>query len=211
MPGANDLQSLCDEAQQELQRMEYLACERTLERAERIALDANDFDTLARLYLPLQEARRQRRLVCGEGVVRLDLFAGSANDPLEPEPIIDSYPRGQLLIAGWCSIQPAVRFRQLQRARQLYVETYLAAVYPIGGSRAVVIVPTADVALPTGSNDSIDELVRRLPAHAIVMGESALPRGERRGTAETFAHTMSIWEQLHAPFLASADAHVDPL
>ena len=191
--------------------MEYLACERTLERAERIAFQGNDFDTLARLYMPLQEARRQRRLVCGEGVVRLDLLAQSANDPLDPEPIIGRYPHGQLLIAGWCSVEPAVRFRQLQREKQLYVETYLAAVYPIGASRAVVIVPTADVALPTGSNGSIDELVRRLPAHAIVMGESALPGGERRGTTETFAHTMSIWEQLHAPFLASADAHVDPL
>ena len=211
MPAADALQSLCDEAQQQLQRMEYLACERTLERAERLALDANDFDTLARLYLPLQEARRQRRLVCGEGVVRLDLFAESANDPLDPEPIIERYAHGQLLIAGWCSIEPAVRFRQLQRERQLYVETYLAAVYPVGSSRVVVIVPTADVSLPAGSSDSIDELVRRLPAHSIVMGESALPRGERRGTTETFAHTMSIWEQLHAPFLAAADGQVDSL
>jgi hypothetical protein len=211
MHAADDLQSLCDEGQQQLQRMEYLACERTLERAERIALEANDFDTLARLYMPLQEARRQRRLVCGEGVVRLDLLAEHAADKLDPDEIITRYPRGQLLVAGWCSIEPAVRFRHLQRERQLYVETYLAAVYPVGSSRAVVIVPTADVTLPADATGSIDELVRELPAHAIVMGEHALPRGERRGTTETFAHTMSIWEQLHAPFLAAADMQADPV
>ena len=208
---ADDLQSLCDEAQQQLQRTEYLACERTLERAERIALDREDYDSLGRLYMPLQEARRQRRQRCGEGVVRLDLFADGPGHTLDAAQIIACYPHGQLLIAGWCSIEPAVRFRQIERERQLYVETWLAAVYPVAGSRAVVIVPTADVAVPPGSNDSIDELVRRLPAHSIVMGEGALPRGERRGTTETFAHAMSIWERLHAPFLAAADMQVDPI
>jgi len=207
----DELQSLCDEGQQQLQRMEYLASERTLERAERIALEREDFDSLGRLYMPLQEARRQRRLRCGEGVVRLDLFADGPNHRLDVEQIIARYPHGQLLIAGWCSIEPAVRFRELLRQRELYVETYLAAVYPVGGSRAVVVVPSADVALPPDANGSIDELVGRLPAHSIVMGEGALPGGERRGTTETFAHTMSLWERLHAPFLAAADMQIDPL
>ena len=191
--------------------MEYLACERTLERAERVALEREDFDSLARLYLPLQEARRQRRLRCGEGVVRLDLVAEGTDHALDAAKVLDRYPHGQLLVAGWCSIEPAVRLRRLQRERDLYVETYLAAVYPAGDARAIVIVPTADVALPAGSDESIDALVRRLPAHSIVMGMGALPHGEARGTTETFAHTMSIWERLHAPFLAAADVQVDPL
>ena len=211
MSGADELQSLCDQGQQLLQRMEYLACERTLARAEQIALERHDYDSLARLYMPLQEARRQRRLRCGEGVVRLDLLAEGPDHRLDAEQIIARYPHGQLLVAGWCSIEPAVRLRQLQRERDAYVETYLAGVYPIGGSRAVVIVPTADVALPHEWNDSIDDLVRRLPAHSIVMSEGALPPGEQRGTTETFAHTMSIWERLHAPFLAAAEMQVDAL
>jgi hypothetical protein len=207
----DELQSLCDEGQQQLQRMEYLACERTLERAEQLALAREDFDSLARLYMPLQEARRQRRLRCGEGVVRLDLFAEGPDHVLDAGQLIEQYPHGQLLVAGWRSIEPAAAFRQLQRERQLYVETYLAAVYPVGAGRAVVIVPTADVAAPSGSSDSIDELLRRVPPHSIVMSESDLPRGEQRGTTETFAHTMSIWERLHAPFLAAADMQVDPI
>jgi hypothetical protein len=211
MPGVDELQSLCDEAQQQLQRLEYLACERTLERAERMALEREDYDSLARLYMPLQEARRQRRLRCGDGVVRLDLLAEGPGHALDAAQIVDRYPHGQLLVAGWCSIEPGARLRRLQRERDLYVEAYLAAVYPVGAARAVVIVPTADVGLPSASNESIDELMRCLPAHSIVMGEGALLRGERRGTTETFAHTMSIWERLHAPFLGAADMQVDPL
>jgi hypothetical protein len=55
--------------------MDYLAAEATLVSAEAIAWERRDFDTLARLYMPLQESRRQRRQNCGEGIVRLDLLA----------------------------------------------------------------------------------------------------------------------------------------
>src|SRR5438552_3365286 len=72
---ASDLQSLCELGQHELERMEYLAAEATLVKAEALALAQGDFDTLGRLYMPLQEARRQRRQRCGEGVVCLDLIA----------------------------------------------------------------------------------------------------------------------------------------
>ena len=59
--------------------------------------------------------------------------------------------------------------RQLQRQHDLYVETFLAAAYPVGAGRAVVIVPLEDVTLPAvDAAQSIDELTRKLPAHAIV-------------------------------------------
>ena len=70
-----NLQSLCELGQEQLIRMEYLAAERTLVEAEEIARRERDFDTLGRLYMPLQETRRQRRQRCGEGIVRLDLIA----------------------------------------------------------------------------------------------------------------------------------------
>jgi len=206
-----DLQSLCDLAQQQLQRMDYLACEHTLVRAERLALEHEDFDTIARLYMPLQESRRQRRLVCGEGVVKLDLIAQNADHALDAGQIVARYPHGQLLVAGWGSIEPALRVRELAAQRSLYVETYLAAVYPVGSSRAAVVVPTRDVGLPEpGSIGSIDELLTRVPAPSLVVPENELPVGERRGTTETFAHTMALWERLHAPFLAAADAALEP-
>src|SRR3954470_23344955 len=164
-----DLQSLCELGQEELMRMEYLAAERTLERAERMAWDARDFDTLARLYMPLQETRRQRRQRCGEGIVCLDLIAQSKDDHVDGRHVVENFPHGQLLVAGWGSIDAALRVRQLQREHDLFVETFPAATYPIGDGRVVVIVPLADVALPPvdpSTPRSVDDLLRRLPAHS---------------------------------------------
>jgi hypothetical protein len=38
-----------------------------------------------------------------------------------------------------------------------------------------------------------------------------LPPGEMIGTLETYGRVMAIWERLHGPFLAAADATVDPI
>lgn len=206
------LQSLCAAGQEALERMDYRAAEARLVEAERLAAETGDFETLGRLYLPLQEARRQIRQRCGEGVVKLDLVQREPDRPLSAEQIVERYPAGQLLVAGWGSIEPAAAVRELARRRGLYLETYLAAVYPAGAGRAVVIVPLQDVQLPPVEPTlSIDRLLARVPAHSIVLNETELPPGERAGTAETYAHTMRIWERLHAPFLAEADAIADPV
>jgi len=52
--------------------MRYLDAEKTLAAAEQLAWDAKDFDALSRLYMPLQEARRQIRQTCMDGVIRLN-------------------------------------------------------------------------------------------------------------------------------------------
>src|SRR5439155_9838256 len=210
--GPNDLQSRCELGQQQLMRTEYLDAEATLAAAETDAWKARDFDTLARLYMPLQEARRQRRQRCGEGVVCLDLIADGPDDQIDGRRITENYPHGQLLVAGWQTIAPALQVRRLQREHKLYVETFLAAVYPIGGpGRAVVIAPLEDVALPDGQSNSIDDLIRRLPAHCIVTSADQLPQGIRKGDSNTYAEVMAMWERLHAPFLAAADMQVDPI
>jgi hypothetical protein len=213
MPAESDLQARCELGQQQLMRTEYLDAEATLASAEADAWTARDFDTLSRLYMPLQEARRQRRQRCGEGVIRLDLIATGPGDQIDPERIIHDYPHGQLLVAGWGTIEPARRVRALALEEKLYLETFLAAVFPVagGGGRAVVIAPLDDVALPDPQPRSIDDLIRRLPAHCIVKNADELPPGPRRGDASTYAHVMSMWEALHAPFLAAADIQVDPL
>lgn len=207
----NDLQSLCELGSEQLIRMEYLAAEKTLVAAEKLALEARDFDTLGRLYMPLQEARRQRRQRCGEGIVCLDLIAQGPEDQLDGKHVIENYPLGQLLVAGWGSIQPALKVRELQEQHDLFVETFLAAAYPLGDSRAIVIVPLPDVALPDPSPRSIDQLLRLVPVHSIVMHESELPKGAWKGTWKTYSHVMTIWEKLHSPFLAQADATAEPL
>ena len=206
------LQALCETGQRQLMEMQYLAAESSLSRAEIIAWERRDFDTLARLYLPLQEARRQRRQRCGEGTVSLDLLATGPHDSPDPERLLADSPSGQWLLAGWGSIAPALRLRQLQADKQIYVDTFLAAVYPMADSRrVVVIVPTAEVALPLPRGQSIDVLLADLPLHCITLHEDELPKGTRAGTFETYGEVMAIWERLHRPFLAAADMQVDPI
>lgn len=198
-------------------RMEYLAAEVVLMRAEAAALAVEDFDTLGRLYFPLQEARRQRRQVCGEGTVRLDLWAGAPDEQPDPRQIIEQYAHGQLLVAGWASIEPALRVRELAQERGLYVEAYLAAAYPVdkqGSPKLIAILPTADVALPPAGvaiGGDVEALSRRLPPFSIVLADADLPRGEQRGSALTFATTMGLWERLHLPFLNAAAKVRDPV
>lgn len=205
------LQELCARGQDLLQQTDYLAAETVLVQAETVALKLRDYDTLARLYMPLQEARRQRRLRCAEGLVVLDLISTGVGDNVDAQRIIEHYPHGQLLVAGWGSIEPAMHVRRIAQEQNLYVETFLGAVYPTGNGRVVVLVPTADVKLPDPENRPIDKLLTMLPAHSIVLREDQILDGPIKSTPQTFALISSLWEQLHAPFLAAAEMQVDPV
>jgi len=193
-------------------RMEYLTAEATLAGAEEMAWRDRDFDTLSRLYLPLQEARRQRRQRCGEGTVCLDLLAEGPGDRLDARAIVDRFPHGQLLIAGWATLEPAVETRRLQCERGLYLDIFLAAAYPSGSSRALVIAPLPDVPLPRADNARAAlSMLTDWPTNCIVGDESMVPRGQRPGTPETYGQVMALWEMLHTPFLEAADAEPDLL
>ena len=194
----DELQSLCESGQRELMATNYWAAEKILARAEQIAFDQREFETLSRLYMPLQEARRQRRQRCGEGIVHLGLIAKSAGDKIRAEKIIEQYPFGQLLIAGWETIEPAIAFRRLAAERNLYVDTFLAAVVPSRDGPMVAIVPE-ELHLPD------------LPAHRLTFKADELPASPRNGTYETYSSIMQMWETLHMPFLAMADAIKDPI
>jgi hypothetical protein len=209
--GAGQIQDLCEIGQEQLSRMDYLAAEKTLAAAEELAWNARDFDSLARLYMPLQESRRQRRQRCGEGTVHLDVLAKSEREVLDGAVIAASIQWGQTLIAGWASLEPALQARQAQMESDLYLDVFLAAVYPAGTGRIVAIVPMANVALPPNESMTVDSLIRRLPAHTIVMSDAELPAGPMGGSPQTYARVMAIWERLHAPFLAAADATADPI
>jgi hypothetical protein len=210
--GDAQLQELCQRGQELLTETDYLAAERVLVQAELAARKSGDWDTLARLYMPLQEARRQRRQRCGEGTVVLDLVSEGPHDELDGRHVVENYPHGQLLVAGWGSIRPALAVRQLQSEHGLFVETLLAAAYPItGGGRAIAIVPTEDVALPPPDERPVDHLIPLLPPHSLLLPAATLPKGARKGTPATYAEVMALWEQLHLPFLAMADATTDPV
>ncbi len=206
------LQELCESGQQQLMEMKYLEAEATLAEAERYAWSARDWDTLSRLYMPLQEARRQRRQRCGEGMVVLDLIAEGPSDHVDARHVVENFPHGQLLVAGWGSIEPARQVRVLQAKHGLFVETFLAAAYPAGSGRIIAIVPLEEVRVPPiEAAASVDDLIRQLPAQCIVVSDSELPSGSRKGTPATYGEVMALWERLHAPFLAAAEMQVDPV
>jgi hypothetical protein len=206
MMGSLSLQDLCARGQAALAHTDYFNAERALVQAEAMALASHDFETLARLYLPLQEARRQRRQRAGEGVVRLDLF----DPPFSPEQLVERYPHGQLLVATQTSIDLALRTRTLAYDRGLFLDILLGATYSIHDSLVVLVIPDARVALPA-SAPSLDQLLRQAPPHTIVLNRDDLPAGEQRGSDQTYALTMSLFERLHQPALAQALSCTDPL
>jgi hypothetical protein len=205
---SSTLVDLCERGSELLIAMDYLGAETALVEAEQQALADGDWDALSRLYMPLQEARRQQRQRCGEGIVCLDLCAAGPADRVEARHVLEHYPHGQLLVAGWQSIEPAVKLRELARQKSLYVETFLGAVYAVEGRRLIVIAPFEDSRLP-GPCQTLAELKSRSPTGSICIDEAELPSGPRKGTFETYGQVMAIWERLAAPFLAATDALMD--
>lgn len=208
------LQDLCELGQRQLVAMDYLSAQKTLADAEHRAWRLQDWDTLSRLYMPLQEARRQIRQRCGEGIVVLDLIAQSTYDHLNGERVVQNHAQGQLLVAGWGSTEAAADVRRLASRHQLYLETFLAAAYPLSdGTVAAVIVPTEETQdlLPPPAPRDFESLRSAVPPDCLVIAENALPRGSMRGTTQTYAQVMALWERLHTPWLARADAQADPI
>src|SRR3954467_8351715 len=171
------LQNLCELGSAQLMQTQYLAAEGTLASAEEQAWANRDWYTLARLYMPLQEARRQRRQRCGEGTVALNLIAQRPGDRVDGKHVVENFPHGQLLVAGWGTIEPAVEVRRRQVSHGLYVETFLGAVFPVGGGRAGALLPLDDAHLPEPVDRTIEELLELLPPHTVVLHEAELPRG----------------------------------
>jgi hypothetical protein len=191
---SGDIQHLCEIGQDQLTRMEYLAAEKTLAKAEELAWEQKDFDSLARLYMPLQEARRQRRQRCGEGTIRLDFLAADPDDQLDGRKIARDIHHGQILIGAWESILPAVEARRSAAELGLYVDVFLATTDHKGSGkdRTVLILPLAEDS-PKSTANSIETEPNKLAA------------------VKTYPGVMDIWERLAAPFLAAADAIADPI
>jgi hypothetical protein len=200
---SSSLDDLCESGQELLIGMRYLEAEAVLGRAEGIALATKDWERLARLYLPLQEARRQRRQRCGEGIVRLDLLAEGPHDHFEARHVLENYSHGQLLVAGWGTLEPAARVRALAAEHGLYVETFLGAVYPAGNERVVIVAPLADVPLPQAREQSLDELMARVP------GAGVAGRGAQGDVSNLWRSNGALGTAAHA-VLASCGGGAGP-
>ncbi len=111
-----------ERASEALARMNYLECERLCLETLALARGAGRFEDYARILLPLQESRRQRRLTAAEGVIRL----GTAT--LEGGPA-DWLPRlnpGCILLTRPHGSAQAQSLLNLARDQGLHIEVLLA-------------------------------------------------------------------------------------
>lgn len=194
------LLELCARGQEHLGRTEYLLAEQVLMRAEKMAWEGRDWETLSRLYMPLQEARRQKRQIALEGAM-LNVWS----DVFAPEALVEENEAGEILCVGWGTIAPGLAIRKLAAERKCYVEAFLAAGYKLGDRRAIVIVAREDASVPAVEEiGGIDQLLERVPAHSLVFSEEQLGPATAEGA-------VALWEKLHLPYLAAADAEADPV
>lgn len=204
---ADSIQALCAAGQDSLENTDYLAAEQTLARAEAIAWESKDWDALARLYMPLQEARRQRRQRALDG----QFFFQIADEPALATTLASEVDQGIVLLAGEASLAPSLALRQRVAELGRYVDVFLTAAYRIGEDYAVLVVPNQSIMVPSASMNSVDTLIRRAPPHSVLLRPAQVPGTRRVSDSTTGAFVMDLWEQLHRPFLAMAEACTDPV
>lgn len=121
MPDApNQIDALMEQAGAALAGMRYLECERFCQRALALARQADDMDRLARIVMPLEEARRQRRQTAEDAGVTV------LTEKLSPGEIVQRHPRGCLmLLAPPFDANDVAAVRELAAQRGLFVEALL--------------------------------------------------------------------------------------
>ncbi len=207
----DEIEHLCSRGQTLLMSTDYRAAESTLELAESAAWAIHDYDALSRLYMPLQEARRQIRQKAGEGTAALHFIADGPQTTFDVPAIARQFPQSQILLAGWATLAPAQELRRILKQDGQLAEAFLAAAYSIaGGGIAVALVPDDSRTVPDATSRTVDDLSRLLPPHSLILPRSELPTAPLPGTTATFARIARWWEQLHLPYLAAADAEALP-
>ena len=121
---ARDVDAIMEDASQALSRMDYLSCETFCLKALSLARRAKRWPVYARILLPLQETRRQRRMIAAAGVIRL----GSAALEGTPQQWLDVIgPRGGcVLLTQPHTASDARRLLALAGAGRRHIEVLLA-------------------------------------------------------------------------------------
>jgi hypothetical protein len=116
------LDTQMEQASEALARMDYLACESLCEAALGVAKAQRDWAYYSRILLPLQESRRQRRMVAAEGVIRL----GTGTEGGGVSIWLNHLPAGCLVVTHPHTRAEAARLQREARERRLFVEVLLA-------------------------------------------------------------------------------------
>lgn len=107
-----------EQASQALARMDYLTCETLCVAALAEARQQRRWPYYARILLPLQEARRQRRQIAAEGTIRL----GTTSLTGEPADWLDELETGCIVVTPPHGQAEATALQQAAREQRRYVE-----------------------------------------------------------------------------------------
>ena len=118
---SSKLDQLMGRASEALTRMDYLACEGLCLEALAAARQAGDWPYYARILLPLQEARRQRRLIAADGPIHL-----GTSRRLSPDRWLSSLRTGCLLLTRPHTVEDARQIDDEARAEGRHIEVLLA-------------------------------------------------------------------------------------
>jgi len=123
MTTVEQIDSLMETATRALMDTDYAQCERRCLEALGLAKAQQAWDVYARVVLPLQEARRQRRMTAAEGRLRL----GSASLEGGPEAWLSEMPGGGCVVLTRPHGQDdAAKLHELALERELPIEVLWA-------------------------------------------------------------------------------------
>jgi hypothetical protein len=162
----HSIDNLMQQASRKLASMEYLDAERLCLAALAEAKAAGDFDRYARIVMPLQESRRQRRQIAADaGVFVL------AGERLSAVDVLRRHPRGCLLmIDPPYTIEDVRAIRRLASEQKRHVEAILAGAESLRSCFEHEMERQGDAAL--ASVDASGSALEQLEALEKVVGQS---------------------------------------
>lgn len=116
------IDQIMESASEALARMAYLPCEQLCMQALAHARQAADWALYARILLPLQESRRQRRMTAAEGGVRL----GTTKLVDEPANWLTAHPTCCIVLTRPHNAETARLLKTIAQDQQLNIEILLA-------------------------------------------------------------------------------------
>lgn len=119
---SSPIDHIMEQASRALAQTDYLSCESLCLKALAKAYDAGDWDRYARILMPLQEARRQRRMTAADGAVRL----GTADLDSPAEHWLEQIETGCVMVTHPHMKEDALALDQAARKHHRYIEVLFA-------------------------------------------------------------------------------------
>jgi len=116
------LDAIMERASAALAGMDYLVCETLCLEALGEARQAERYGYYARVLLPLQEARRQRRMIATQGDIQL----GSGSAGFDPGIWLDEHKAGCIVLTHPHTPKEALALERRAREEKRYVEVLFA-------------------------------------------------------------------------------------